>query len=601
MHVAWRASKRRSAPLLFHDATARGEKRGTASSRTFAARGLRPEVAVETLALIGASLLVLGNVGFWRGALTGRSIAEWWTWRFVAATYGGLVALHFFALCLVATRHTIRALLAALVAIGGMSGYFMHRYGVVLDAQMLRNVLHTDPREAAELLGTDTVCVLLLMLAAAASPWCFQLRKRALSRALAIRAGAIGTSLVIGLVAVGIAFQDLSSVLRNDRVLRHALTPVNVLWALSRALMDDPRASARPREPAEEVERAPFAAGDRKPLLFVMVVGETARAANFALNGYARATNPELAQLDVINFAHTVACGTSTEVSLPCMFSPVGSAAYDANRIRRQESLLQLLARAGLRVIWVDNQSGCKGVCDGLDFRDMRRQQIPQLCADGRCYDEVLPASLRPIALDSTTDTVVILHQMGNHGPAYFRRYPQAFKRFVPACERKELRLCSREEIVNAYDNAIAYTDRVLASTIRFLDGMRSRFDVAFLYVSDHGESLGELGLYLHGIPVSIAPREQLEVPMLWWIPADSARAIDVDLACLRERSKQQASHDNIYHSLLGLLAVRTALYRRELDLFGGCRSTDSRKTRSQLATRQPAPTWRKVSPFALD
>jgi len=314
------------------------------------------------------------------------------------------------------------------------------------------------------------------------------------------------------------------------------------------------------------------------------VVGETARAANFALNGYARSTNPELARLDVINFPHATACGTSTEVSLPCMFSPFGRAAYDASRIRRHESLPQLLGRTGLRVIWVDNQSGCKGVCDGLEFHDVSHQQIAGLCADGHCYDEVLLHTLKSIAAGASTDTMVILHQIGNHGPAYFRRYPPQLKRFEPACERQELRLCSRDEIVNAYDNAIAYTDRFLADTIRFLGDVRSRFDVALLYVSDHGESLGELGLYLHGMPFAIAPREQLEVPMLWWIPAESARGIDVDIACLRERATRQASHDNIYHSLLGLLAVRTQRYRSDLDVFHGCRGSDPEDSHRRIA-----------------
>ena len=537
----------------------------------------RPEVAVETLILIVAALLILGNLTFWRGALAGCSIAEWWTWRFIAATYAGLVALHFCALCLIATRHTVRPLLAGMIAIGVASGYFMHRYGVTFDTQMLRNVLHTDLREAEEFLGLDTVCTTMLGLVAASAPWCFRLRRHALSRAIVIRAAAFGGALLIGVLAVDIAFQDLSSVLRNNRSLRHALTPINVLWALGQVIKQDALARAAPSVTAEYVERVLVASAERKPVLFVMVVGETARAANFALNGYARATNPELAQLDVINFPHTSACGTSTEVSLPCMFSSFGHAAYDANRVPRHESVLQLLARAGLRVVWLDNQSGCKGVCDGLDFRDLSRQQIPGVCDGDHCYDEVLLQGLKSIAANSTTDTVVILHQIGNHGPAYFRRYPPELKRFMPACEHQELRHCSREEIVNAYDNAIAYTDRVLAATIRFLDGVNGTFEVALLYVSDHGESLGELGLYLHGMPYPIAPREQREVPMLWWIPADSARALDVDMACLRSRALQPASHDNIYHSLLGLLTVRTQRYRSELDLFEGCHRDENR------------------------
>ena len=534
----------------------------------------RPRIAAETLILLAALLLVTGlNFAFWRPALAGRAFGDLSTWRFILATYCGMVALNFCLLSLVATRHTARPLLSVIIALSAISGYFTHRYGVIIDAQMLRNVLHTDLREAAELMGTDTLIAMLLVSILAALPWCFRLRRRAFAPALLVRSGAWVASAAIAILAVCIVFQDLSSLLRNDRGLRHAITPANVLWALTQVIVDQAHARTGPSGPVETVERVHVAALARKPMLFVIVVGETARAANFSLNGYSRPTNPELARLNVINFPHATACGTSTEVSLPCMFSALGRAEYDATRIRHEESLLQLLARAGLRVVWVDNQSGCKGVCDGLEFRDVSREQIPGMCTAGYCYDEVLLRGLRSVAGTANADTVVVLHQMGNHGPAYFRRYPAAFKHFEPACERQELRFCSRDEIVNAYDNAIVYTDRFLADTIRFLDSQRARFDVAMLYVSDHGESLGELGLYLHGMPFAIAPKEQLEVPMLWWLPDGVAHDADLDLECLRARASQPASHDNIYHSLLGVLAVRTQRYRSDLDLFHACRA----------------------------
>lgn len=558
-------------------------------ARTVKAAGA-PRIAIETLVLLASLFLVtVLNAPFWHTALADRAIADPSTWRFVAATGCAMLGLNFFAICLVATRHTIRPLLSLLIAASAISGYFVHRYGVVVDSQMLRNVLHTDLREASELMGADTAVAMLLALLAAAAPWSFRLDRPALARALLVRCCALGTALLVGAVALCIAFQDLGPLLRNDRALRHAIAPANVVWALAQVIADRAQASTAPRAPLEAAERVRVAAAGRKPMLLVMVLGETARAANFSLNGYSRPTNPELARLDVINFAHTTACGTSTEVSVPCMFSPSGRAGSDASRMRGQESLLQLLARAGLRVVWVDNQSGCKGVCDGLEFRDVSRAQEPGLCPAGHCYDEVLLHDLERVAASATTDTVVILHQMGNHGPAYFRRYPAEFKRFAPACERQELRFCSREQIVNAYDNAIAYTDRFLADTIRYLEKMSRRFDVALLYVSDHGESLGEMGLYLHGMPFAIAPPEQLQVPMLWWIPADAARDVDLDVACLRARAAQPASHDNVYHSLLGLLAVRTQRYRSELDFFHACRGTTTAARRvAGLDSKQP-------------
>jgi lipid A ethanolaminephosphotransferase len=534
----------------------------------------RPELGVETLVLLVSVLLALiANLAFWRGALAGRSLGDLWTWRFSAATALALVMLHAIPLCLFATRHTVRALLAVLIVFSVLGSYFMLSYGVLLDASMLRNVLRTDIREASELVSASAIGAFVLALLAAASLWSVRLRRRTFKRALLIRTAVLGVCVSLGALAMASGFQDLSSVMRNNRSLRYTITPANIVWALGQIVLSDTHALAAPRAPSEPANRMMIASAGRKPTLLVIVLGETARAANFSLNGYTRTTNPQLARLDVINFGHTTACGTSTEVSLPCLFSPFGRADYDARRIRNHESLLHLLARAGLRVVWLDNQSGCKGVCDGLEFRDVSRAQIPGLCAEDHCYDEVLLHHLAPIVTDAGTDTVVVLHQIGNHGPAYFRRYPPAMKRFKPACERNELRECTREQIVNAYDNAIAYTDGLLANTIGFLDSQRARFDVALLYVSDHGESLGELGLYLHGMPYAIAPREQLHVPMLWWIPPAAARALDVDIGCFRSKAAQRASHDNIYHSVLGLLAVDTPSYKAERDLFDSCRA----------------------------
>jgi lipid A ethanolaminephosphotransferase len=452
-----------------------------------------------------------------------------------------------------------------------LTAHYMHRYGVVIDPSMLRNVMHTDFREAGELLGAGPIGALLAGGAAAALLWTVRLRDRSRRRALFARAAALGAALLVAVVALPFVYRDLGSLLRNRHEVRYLITPANLAWSTGRVLLGDARSVVAERDPPEPATRMLLVA-PRRPTLFVLVVGETARAANFSLNGYARATNPELQQLDLINFRHVTACGTSTEVSLPCMFSPFGRADYDEDRIRRHESLLHLLARAGLRVVWLDNQSGCKGVCAGLESIDVSRAEAPGLCADGRCLDDILLQGLQNLTERDHGDLVVVLHQLGNHGPAYFRRYPREFARFTPACASSELHDCTNEQIVNSYDNAIAYTDRFLARTIRFLDGQRDRFDVSLLYVSDHGESLGEHGLFLHGLPYAIAPREQLEVPMLWWIAPEAARGVGLDLDCLRRRASEPASHDNLFHSVLGALAVHTPRYRAERDLTAGCR-----------------------------
>ena len=538
--------------------------------------------SVEWLVVVVVGLIVVfANLPFWKAALAGRSLADPATWRFVAGTGLLLFSLQALPVLALSTRATVRPLLAALVVCGVLAQELMHQYGIVLDPSMLRNALRTDWREASELVSTSLLLGAGVAVLAVLALWRVPLRPLPLRQAIGRRLLAIVGILALGVAGTLATFQDLSSTMRNQKELRYRITPANVFYSTGRVLADDLRDARQAREPLQPVRMAgPAAGAGRKPRLLVLVVGETARAMNFSLNGYPRQTNPELARLPVINFPQTRACGSSTEVSLPCMFSSLGRADYDEARIRGGESLPQLLARAGMRVVWLDNQSGCKGVCAGLESQDLSTGDDPALCPEGRCLDAVLVRRLGQL-LDAEPagdgrDLVVVLHQLGNHGPAYHKRYPRAYARFAPACTRTELRDCSREEIVNAYDNAILYTDHVLASTIGVLDGHRDRFDVAMLYVSDHGESLGEKGLYLHGMPYAIAPAEQLSVPMVWWFGGAGVAAWGgVDEACLRRRATEPAHHDNLFHSVLGLMGVETPRYVAGRDLTHGCRAAE--------------------------
>jgi lipid A ethanolaminephosphotransferase len=538
----------------------------------FARTPRRPELSAEALILAASVFAALAlNGPLWGATLAGRAPLSAHTWLFAAGAFVLLVSVHFVAIALVATRRTVRPLLAVALAAGIAAAYYMVRFGVVIDPAMIRNVLHTDAAEAGELVGPATLAVLALGAVPVGLLWWPRLRERGWRRALAVRSAWVLAALGAGGLAAALVYKDAASLVRNHREVRYMVTPANVAVSLARELAADARAAQSARAPAEPAMRA--AAPGRRPTLLVIVVGETVRSANFGLSGYARDTTPELAALPgVIAFPRAAACGTSTEVSVPCMFSPFGRAEYDQTRIRTHDSLLHVLSRAGIRVVWRDNQSGCKGVCDGLEVQDLHRMAVPGLCADGRCVDEILLHDLDRVVAGTSGDLVVAMHQLGNHGPAYHHRYPAAFARFQPACDKADLRSCTREEIVNAYDNAIAYTDHFLAQVIAFLERQRDRFDVAMVYVSDHGESLGEYGLYLHGMPRAVAPREQTEVPMVWWLPQDAAAGLRVDAGCLRGRAAGPASHDNLYHSILGLLEVVAPSYRPGRDLFAGCR-----------------------------
>lgn len=537
---------------------------------------LRRREVPSTWIVLGAGLFFafVFNTAFLHGTLADRNWAEPRTWLVAIAMVAIVASLHTALFALILVRPILRPALALLIVTGALVVHFNRRFGTVIDPTMLRNVLATDPAEAGELLDWALLPHLLLSVGLPlAVLFRFRPARIPFRRALASRAVLVAVSLLVLAGALMVSFRDFSSLMRNDRSLRYTITPANLLYAGARLMVDGTRVVAAQRTVVgADARLGPRWATTRRPVLFVLVVGETARAANWGLNGYARQTTPRLAALDVINFPDVTSCGTNTETSVPCMFSAIGRRDYDETRIRTSDSLLHVLHRAGLRTFWLDNQAGCKGVCDGLPKQTVDPARVPGLCADGRCLDEALLQGLDTLVGDAAGNLFLVLHTLGNHGPAYFKRYPPAFERFVPVCRSPNLQDCSRPEIVNAYDNALLYTDHVLAETIGWLTAKRDRYDTALLYVSDHGESLGEKGLYLHGVPFAIAPKEQTRVPMIWWMGPGFADSFEIDLACLRAQAARAWSHDNLFHTILGTLQVQTVAYDSRLDLAGPCR-----------------------------
>ncbi len=529
----------------------------------------RPELSSETLIVLCSVFFSLfSNGAFWHSALV-QPLEQW---RLALSLLLVVTALHALLLGLVFHRWIGKPLLTLLLLVTAVASYYMTAYGVYLDADMIRNVLHTDRKESSELLSAGMLIALLLTLLPVALVWRVRLRRRRWLRALGVRTLFIAGMALLAAGGAMLSFQDLSSLMRNHREVRYLVTPANYVVALSNVLLASPPGPKPPLlSTGKDAKQLPRAAGS-KPRLLVLVVGETVRAQNWGLNGYARQTTPELAQVEaLINFPQTRACGTSTEVSLPCMFSAYGRRDYREKEIRTHESLLHVLHHAGIATLWRDNQSGCKGVCEGLPTQSLADARDPTLCNGKRCLDEILIKDLQAQLQPSRGDQVVVLHPLGNHGPSYFERYPPQYRRFTPTCDNAELGQCQRQEIVNAYDNAVLYADHFLSQTLRLLQA-QTEYDTALIYVSDHGESLGEKGLFLHGMPYSIAPQEQISVPMVMWFSPGFASGERLDLQCLRTRARRPASHDNLFSSVLGLMRVRAAVYRPELDLFAQCR-----------------------------
>jgi lipid A ethanolaminephosphotransferase len=306
------------------------------------------------------------------------------------------------------------------------------------------------------------------------------------------------------------------------------------------------------------------------PKVTVVVVGETARAQNFSLGGYDRETNPLLAQEDILYFENVSSCGTSTAVSLPCMFSRYGRVDYSHELGVSHENVLDVIQRSGMRVEWIENNTGDKGLAARIGYRQVTYADDPEFCGEGECTDGILVKEVAQLLPEIDQDTILVLHQIGSHGPSYYLRYPEAFEKFKPACRTANLSACTSEEVINAYDNTILYTDKVLRDLIALFSA-QDHLASAVLYISDHGESLGENGLYLHGAPYFMAPDEQTKVPMLFWQSQIFAKSVGIDDGCLRAKASAAYSHDHLFHSLLGLTGVDTAERLPELDIFADC------------------------------
>jgi lipid A ethanolaminephosphotransferase len=535
----------------------------------------RFSLSIEQLAIIASVFFSLSaNYLFFSSALAGRAASSPHSWLFAAAIFIAVTALHAAGLLVLLNRWTARPLLTILLVVTAAASYYMNKYTVFFNTEMVRNVLKTDVKEASELFSLGMlVHILLFAVLPIAVLWRMPLRYRPWKRASVVRVAYVIGALLLAAGAIMLVFQDFSSLMRNHKEVRFLITPSNYLISAAKVFSADSSESG-PRIPISADAKLQASWAKRsKPMLFVLVVGETNRAANWGLNGYERQTTPELAQLDVLNFKRAQSCGTNTEVSVPCMFSPYGRHDYDEKKIRRHESFLHIIEHAGIKTLWRDNQAGCKGVCDGLEQQRLDDGKDAELCNGDRCLDEILLNGLDAEVRKAKNGNIfVVLHQLGNHGPAYYQRYPASLRRFTPTCDTSDLSKCSREQIVNSYDNAVLYTDHFLAKTIAFLKSEQKDYDTAMWYMSDHGESLGENGIYLHGLPYSIAPREQTSIPMVMWLSDGFLSSFHLNRDCLARQTDSPVSHDNLFHTVLGMLQIDSQYYNKTFDLTAQCR-----------------------------
>jgi lipid A ethanolaminephosphotransferase len=528
---------------------------------------------IYSLWLFGAVAVLwmaVGNLSFYRALLdiyplNGDNILFLFS---ISFTFTALTAI---LLSLVCFRPTTKPILITLILVSSAAAYFMDSYNILIDASMIQNIFETNPQEAADLISPTLFLYLIIL--GVLPAWGvarLNIRYQPWPREIAMRFVFIGGALGISLALLFAQGATSASFFREHKSVRYFANPGNYIFGLGKLTRNALRSL---QSEAPLVRIGPDATVPETDIgreLVIIVVGETARADRFSLNGYERPTNPLLRQQDVVSFTNATSCGTLTAISVPCMFAAAPEQDFNVGKAKHTENALDVLKRAGVTVLWRDNNSSSKGVADRVAYQDFRNPDNNPVC-DIECRDVGMLAGLQGyVDAQPTGDIFIVLHQMGNHGPAYYKRYPKDFEKFTPACQTNELADCSVEEVNNAYDNAILYTDFFLSKVIGFLKANDDRFETAMLYVSDHGESLGEGGLYLHGLPNFVAPETQRKVPIILWA---GRQYQDLGIANLRALKDQPITHDNIFHAILGLAEIDSEVYNPELDFLRHPRS----------------------------
>ncbi|GAC17301.1 phosphoethanolamine transferase [Paraglaciecola arctica] len=474
---------------------------------------------------------------------------------------------------ILAFRWITKPILIITVICSSLIFYGTISYGLVFDYGMVQNTVETDTAEALSYVNLHAILFFILFgIVPSVLIYAVQLSYKPFLNELLTRLKLIAMSLCVVFLIGGLFYSNYASVGRNNKALIGYITPYKMLDASYKFVRNHYFTSPLK---FKVLDTSPTIVRDsNRKHVTVMVLGETARAESFSLNGYNKPTNQYTEKQGVVSFTNMHSCGTATAVSVPCMFSRLSKQNYDKRIATSQQNAVDLIHLAGADVLWISNNNGsCKGVCTRVITQQIDTNKLNPLCDGEYCYDEALLAPLRT-KLDHLTheNTLIVLHMIGSHGPTYFKRYPIEKRLFTPDCQRSDIQNCSQQQLINTYDNTIAYTDFVLSQVISGLSELAEQEDVetSLLYISDHGESLGENGIYLHGLPYSFAPEEQTRVPMIYW---NDPMQTDFNLNCLNTSAKAHITHDNIFDTLLSIMSVRSTAYRIGSDPFIQCKS----------------------------
>lgn len=506
-------------------------------------------------------LVLFDNIAFFRNVINTYPISLN-NIAFLGSLAVVLLSFITLSLTLVCSKYTTKPILISILLLSSIVSYFMNTYNTVFDTHMLRNILQTNSSESLELFNFKLVLYFLL-LGVLPSIFIYKINiiYGSIKTELTSKLKIILISLFV-IISIGLSLSKFyTSFLRENKPLRYYTNPPYYIYSIGKYINIQFASDKIPIKQIGTDAEIPKTDIDRE--LIVLVVGEAARADHFSLNGYPRETNPLLKKEDIINFSDMYSCGTSTALSVPCMFSIFGKNNYSNKKAKSTENLLDVLSHAGINILWRDNNSDSKAVALRVPYEDYHTPRLNAIC-DIECRDEGMLGGLQAyIDKQENGDIFIVLHQMGNHGPAYYKRYPANFEKFTPVCRTNRIEKCTNDEIINAYDNAILYTDYFLSKVIHLLKQNSNKFETAMVYLSDHGESLGENGLYLHGLPYVMAPDTQKHIAAVMWF----GDKFKIDKKSLHAKSSERFSQDNLFHTILGLMEVNTSVYNKNMDI----------------------------------
>jgi len=458
-----------------------------------------------------------------------------------------MLAINFFAcsLLLYLCRFAGKLILALSFIGNAVTLYFINTYDVLVDDTMMGNVFNTNFSEATLYWsGSALLYILLLGVIPAAVILLVRLDYGSF-KTLLVRSG---LSLALALV---IGFGNITNwpwVDNNSTVAGSLLMPWSYVVNAIRYQ------SARHKAEKEEILLPDVSNLSEEKDVVVLVIGESARRGNFSLYGYPRNTNPELAKVDGLKLYNARSNATYTTAGVKAILDY-----KDTDKL--YEILPNYLYRNGVDVCWRSSNWGQSTLRVGTYQDNVALAALSESAGQqdvNPAYDEVLLYGLKEYIQSSDSSKVlVVLHTSTSHGPDYNTRYPSEYRAFLPVSSSVEMSKVPREEILNSYDNSILYTDHILSRIINELKEIEDR-KCCMIYISDHGESLGENNLYMHGVPISIAPREQVEIPFVVW-SSDPEQEY---------RDFAEIDQHFVFHSVMHFLGVDSPVYNPDFDIF---------------------------------